>query len=208
MIKAKIVSLLVAGAVGVGGTVAIAKVAWNGDQSLKNSSAQVSEYVKNTNDSMNKAQNIIKIDNEKIQKLEAQNEQLNNENNVQNQTINNLINTNSNLTNAIAKLEGSSNYKHMTIAQKKNTINTLLKDWGYSKSTISVVDSIFDVSQHWFLAAVPQNQETATNNSSKNTVNNSDAKNNNNSNSNTKNNSSNSSSNNNEKVSTVSSTSA
>lgn len=171
MIKAKIVSLAVAGAVGVGGTVAIAKIAWNGDKSLKNSSAQVSEYVKDTNDSMNKAQKIIQMDNKKIQNLEAQNKQLNKENSIQSQTISNLIDTNSDLTNAIAKLEGSSDYKNMTIAQKKNTINTLLKDWGYSKSTISVVDSIFDVSQHWFLAAVPQKSETATNNS-KNTVNN------------------------------------
>lgn len=170
MIKAKIVSLLVAGAVGVGGTVAIAKIAWTGGQSLKNSSAQVSEYVKNINDSMNKAQNIIKMDNKKIQKLEAQNQQLTNENSNQNQTINNLVNSNSNLTNAIAKLEGSSNYKHMTITQKKNTINTLLKDWGYSNSTISVVDSIFDVSQHWFLVGVPQKSETVANDS-KNTVN-------------------------------------
>lgn len=183
MIKAKIVSLLVAGAVGVGGTVAIAKVAWTSDQSLKNSSAQVSEYVKNTKDSMNKAQNIIKMDNEKIQKLEAENKQLNDENNNQDQVISNLINTNSNLTNAIAKLQGSSDYKHMTTEQKQDTINILLKDWGYSKSSIEIVDTIFKVSQGWFLATAPQKLEAAVNDT-KNTVssNNSDSGNSKNSN--------------------------
>lgn len=156
MIKTKIVSFLVAGVVGVSGTAAIIKMAWNGSENLSSSTTDISSYVKNTNESMSKAEAIIQKQNQEISKLQQENNELNSKVSSLNNENNKNKKSMSNLTNAIARLEGSSDYQNMTINQRENTVNTLLQDWGYSNGTISVVDKIFEVSEHWFLYSTPK----------------------------------------------------
>ncbi|MGL4656339.1 MAG: hypothetical protein ACRCWM_10735 [Sarcina sp.] len=163
MIKGKMISLAIAGIVGVGGVV-IAKVDWSQRSALNNSSTTIANYVAQTNEAMSKSKNIIEQQNKEIEELKEENSNLNtkigNLNNQLNQE-NEMIGS---LNKVIATLQGSSNYKNMSVAEKKKTLNNLLTDWGYGKVSIAIADKIFSWTDGWGLYQVQNNVQNNTSN--------------------------------------------
>lgn len=160
MIKTKLIGITLASIIAGTSIIGVSKILtimWSGQNNLTQSATNVNEYINKVNYSMKQATQVIQSDNSTIEKnqnlINQQQSEINNLNN----EIDKMKNTNgnnqkiiSNLNNAIARLEGASNYKNMTIQQKKDTINTLLRDWGYGKASIAFADEIFNVSEHWF----------------------------------------------------------
>ena len=167
MIKGKVISLAIAGVIGVGGTVAlIQKIDWNGNASLVKTSTSVSTYVQNTNSAMQKSENIIEAQNKEIELLKKENGNLDSKITNLNKQLNEENAMISSLNKVIATLQGSTDYKHMTVAEKKKTLNNLLRDWGYGKMSISIADKIFSWTDGWGLY---QTQNESVNNHNGNT---------------------------------------
>ncbi|MGL4761800.1 MAG: hypothetical protein ACRCWG_10165 [Sarcina sp.] len=164
MIKTKVISLAMAGIVGVGGTVAlIQKIDWNGKATLTKTSTNVETYVQQTNVAMQKSEAVIEKQNEEIKNLKSENSNLNSKITHLNTQLNDENEMISSLNKVIATLNGSTDYKHMTVAQKKKTLNNLLKDWGYGNMSISIADKIFSWTDGWGLYQVQGNNSTNKN---------------------------------------------
>lgn len=158
MIKSKVISLAIAGAIGVGG-LAIAKIDWSQRGALTNSNTSITNYVIQTNAAMAKSKNIIEEQNEEIIKLKEQNNKLNNKVGTLNNQLNEENQMIDSLNKVIATLQGSTDYKNMTVAQKRKTLNNLLKDWGYGNMSIAIADKIFSWTDGWAAYKTPNNQQ-------------------------------------------------
>lgn len=158
MIKGKVISLAIAGIVGVGG-VAIAKIDWSQRSALINSNTSIVNYVAQTNDAMAKSKDIIEEQNKEIAALKAKNTNLNTKVSSLDKQLNQENEMISSLNKVIATLQGSTDYKHMSIAQKRKTLNDLLTDWGYGKMSISIADKIFSWTDGWGFSQVQNNNQ-------------------------------------------------
>lgn len=154
MMKTKVLTVLLAGSVGVAGTIATIKtINWLGSSSLNNETISISTYIDSSQEAMQKAKNIINTQQTEIANL--------NKINADNTNTIHSLNT------VIAQLRGAANYSGMTASQKENTVITLLKDWGYSKFSISLISKAFAASQgEWpfhFAAKLPNTKQQNTN---------------------------------------------
>ena len=124
-----------------------------------NSKNSIAEYVNKSNEVIEKSENIIETQNQEIQNLKNENKKLMVKANGLKTQLDDENGMISSLNKVIATLQGSSDYKHMTVAQKKKTLNNLLKDWGYGKMSIRIADKIFSWTDGWGLNQIPNNKQ-------------------------------------------------
>lgn len=148
MIKAKVISLITAGAVtiGVGGAITISK--WSEQKDLTKTTSNISTYIDNTNTSMQRAEQIIKEKNLEISNLENDTQQYKDSIKKDKSTISNLQNKNQEqqkqiqtLNNELQNSSGQINWQDAYTCKKQvRVLNRILKSWGYGPMGRHIMD--------------------------------------------------------------------